>query len=200
MLNSVIVFDMGGVLYDFQGARLIARSSRRVRRWRTEEVQAHWPQLSRPFETGRASEADFARAVVEHFELTLAPSEFLLEFRAAAVGFYDGALALLTELGKRHQLLSLSNTNPVQWGKVLADLGQSDPFHSHQPSHLTGFNKPDPRVFESASRLISAGAVCHFFDDRRENVNAALGFGWRAQHVRGVVEARAACQRLGLLD
>jgi len=50
--RAVVVFDMGGVLYDFQGARLIARTSRRPRRWRSEEVRAHWPQLVRGFETG----------------------------------------------------------------------------------------------------------------------------------------------------
>ncbi|HEY0469974.1 MAG TPA: hypothetical protein VGC79_37565, partial [Polyangiaceae bacterium] len=66
---SIIVFDMGGVLYDFQGARLIARSSRRARRWRLEEVQAHWPKLSHGFETGSASEAEFAEAVVERYQL-----------------------------------------------------------------------------------------------------------------------------------
>lgn len=198
--NSVVIFDLGGVLYDFQGDRLIARTSRRVRRWRSEEVQAHWSELARPFETGAASEAEFARAVVARYELTLTPSEFLAEFRSAAVGFYDGALALVGELRKRHEVVSLSNTNPVQWSKVLADLGQSDPFHAHRPSHLTGFHKPDVRVFEAVSRLVATGKPCHFFDDRAENVSAAQRFGWRARRVRGVTEARAACQRAGLLD
>jgi HAD superfamily hydrolase (TIGR01509 family) len=197
--GSVVVFDMGGVLYDFQGDRLIARSSRRPRRWRSEEVQALWPQLVRGFETGSSSEADFAKAVVQSYDLSLAPLEFLAEFRGAAVGFYDGALSLVAELSERHRVLSLSNTNPTQWPKVLADLGPADPFHAHHPSHLSGFHKPDPRAFEAASNMLPGGAKCHFFDDRTENVNAARKFGWRAQRVRGVAQARAACREAGLL-
>lgn len=196
---SVIVFDMGGVLYDFQGARLIARTSRRPRRWRREEVQAHWPELSLGFETGRTSDADFAEAVVQRFDLTLAPNEFLVEFQRAAVGFFDGALRLVEELRERHRVLSLSNTNPAQWPKVLADLGARDPFHAHHPSHLSGYHKPDPRAFQAISSVRAAGAQCYFFDDRSENVNAANQFGWRAERVCGVSEARSACQRAGLL-
>jgi FMN phosphatase YigB (HAD superfamily) len=81
----------------------------------------------------------------------------------------------------------------------MADLGASDPFHAHHPSHVIGFHKPDLRAFEAASRQIAAGTTCYFFDDRTENVNAALQFGWRAQRVRGVAGARAACQQAGLL-
>ena len=197
--SSVVVFDMGGVLYDFRGDRLIARTSRRPRRWRSEEVQAHWPALVRGFETGTTSEADFAEAVVRRYELTLEPAEFLAEFRGAASGFYEGALSLVAELGERHRVLSLSNTNPAQWPKVMADLGASDPFHAHHPSHLSGFHKPDPRAFQAISSALPAGADCHFFDDRSENVNAASKAGWRARRVRGVAQARAACAAVGLL-
>jgi FMN phosphatase YigB (HAD superfamily) len=198
-MGSVVIFDMGGVLYDFQGARLIARTSRRPRRWRNEEVQADWPPLVRGFETGGSSEAVFAEAVVQRYDLTLGPLEFLAEFRGAAIGFFEGALSLLTELRQRHSLRSLSNTNPVQWPKVLADLGSNDPFHAHHPSHLSGFHKPDPRAFGAISSVIAAGSICHFFDDRSENVDAARKIGWRAQRVRGVSEARAACYEAGLL-
>ena len=196
---SVVVFDMGGVLYDFQGARLIASSSRRPRRFRSEEVQALWAPISRGFETGLESEADFALAVVQAFDLSLTPSEFLSEFQRAAVGFYEGALSLVAELRERHHVLSLSNTNPVQWQKLLNDLGASDPFHAHHPSHVSGFHKPDTRAFAAISSGLSAHSECHFFDDRTENVEAARKFGWRAQRVRGVAEARAACREASLL-
>ena len=98
-MGSVVIFDMGGVLYDFQGARLIARTSRRPRRWRSEEVQADWPPLVHGFETGVSSEAVFAEAVVQRYDLSLTPFEFLAEFRSAAVGYFDGALSLVGEGG-----------------------------------------------------------------------------------------------------
>jgi glucose-1-phosphatase len=195
----VVVFDMGGVLYDFQGARLIARTSRRPRRWRSEEVQVDWPPLARGFETGLASEAAFAEAIVERYDLSLAPLEFLAEFRSAAVGFFEGALDLVAELREHCSVRSLSNTNPLQWPKVLADLGAEDPFHAHHPSHLSGFCKPDPRAFQALGHSLAPDTPCLFLDDRSENVDAAKRFGWRAQRVRGVTEARAACREAGLL-
>jgi HAD superfamily hydrolase (TIGR01509 family) len=198
-MDTVVIFDMGGVLYDFQGDRLIARTSRRARRWRSEEVQADWRPLACGFETGLASETDFAESVVKRYDLALGPLEFLAEFRSAAVGFFEGALGLVAELRERYSVFSLSNTNPVQWPKVLSDLGSIDPFHAHQPSHLSGFHKPDPRAFEAICALFPAGTEVHFFDDRSENVEAARKFGWRAERVRGVSEARAACREAGLL-
>lgn len=199
-MSRMLVFDMGGVLYDFQGDRLIACSSRRQRRWRSEEVQALWVPLVHAFETGRCSEADFAAAVIERYDLSLEPAAFLAEFRNAAAGLYEGALGLLSELGRRHCLVSLSNTNALQWPKVLEDLGPNDPFQAHYPSHVSGFHKPDARAFASLAAEHAAASEFYFFDDRAQNVAAARGLGWRAERVRGVAEARRACVKLGLID
>lgn len=198
-MTRVLVFDLGGVLYDFRGNRLIAEHSRRKRRWRTEEVRARWPVLAHAFETGACSEEHFANAVVQHFELELDSAQFLTAFRAAAAGFYQGALELLDQLRARYSLVSLSNTNSVQWQKVLEDLGAVDPFQAHHPSHLSGFHKPDPRAFQALAQSLPAGSVCSFFDDRAQNVRAAAQLGWQARRVRGIESAREACFELGLL-
>ena len=198
-MTRVLVFDMGGVLYDFEGEGMLARSSRRRRRWRSEEVHALWARLVHGFETGTSSEAEFAAAIVEGFELSLSPAEFLSEFRAAARGFYEGALGLLHELRAEHRLLSLSNTNEIQWAQLLTRLGDEDPFHAHHPSHVSGYHKPDPRAFQAVTEQHRSASEFYFFDDRAQNVAAASAFGWRARCVRGITEARRACVELGLL-
>jgi glucose-1-phosphatase len=198
-MANVVVFDMGGVLYDFQGDRLIASTSRRKRRWRSEEVQDIWVPLVHGFETGACSEASFAETVVRAYDLELDLQAFLLAFRQAAVGFYDGALSLLRELRQTQRLVSLSNTNAVQWPEVLSGLGDDDPFHAHFPSHLSGFHKPDRRAFERVAEKHEASARFVFLDDRALNVAAAVELGWRARRVRGVAEARRACVEFGLL-
>jgi len=199
-MASVVVFDMGGVLYDFQGDRLIAQTSRRSRRWRSEEVQEIWVPLVRAFETGACSEVEFAALVVSRYDLKLDVPDFLRAFRAAAVGFYDGALELLRELEGEHRLVSLSNTNAVQWPEVLSGLGDEDPFHAHYPSHQSGFHKPDRGAFDAIARDHAPGTRFFFFDDRALNVAAAVALGWQGRRVRGVSEARQACVELGLLD
>jgi len=198
-MTRVLVFDMGGVLYDFRGDQLIAEHSRRKRRWRREEVQERWPELAHGFETGACSEAIFAEAIVRYYELELSPAQFLIAFRAAAAGFYDGALDLLSELCALHPLLSLSNTNAVQWPKLLEDLGVADPFQAHHPSHVSGFHKPDRRAFEALADSLAPDAECYFFDDRAQNAKAAAEFGWHARRVRGIEGVRRACLELGLL-
>ena len=197
-MASVVVFDMGGVLYDFQGDQLIAQTSRRARRWRSEEVQRLWLPLVQRFETGACSEHEFGTKIVQAYDLTLDVPQFLHAFRAAAVGFYAGALELVRELAEQHRLVSLSNTNALQWPEVLAAMGEGDPFYAHHPSHLSGFHKPDPRAFEAVVSAHAAEHDYYFFDDRPQNVAAAHQLGWRAERVRGVQETRRACVELGL--
>jgi glucose-1-phosphatase len=196
--RAVIVFDLGGVLYDFQGARLIAQASRLE--LEPEQVRESWVPLVRRFETGSGSEMEFASTVVLTYDLELDATAFIAAFRAAAVGFYDGALDLIGRLRERYMVLSLSNTNAVQWPVVLSGMGAEDPFHAHHPSHISGFHKPDPRAFQAIARDYDPTSRFYFFDDRAENVNAAAALGWHARHVRGVAAARGACVELGLLD
>lgn len=195
--DLVLVFDMGGVLFDFQGAGLIARSSRRAQT--PEHVRTTWVPLVRSFEVGACSEAEFAERAVAEYELTLQPAAFIAAFRAAAVGFYDGALALIRELRDRHRVVSLSNTNAVQWPEVLAQLGPIDPFHAHYPSHVSGFHKPDPRAYQAVARAHVASSLFYFFDDRPDNVAAAAQLGWETKLVRGIAETAQACTDFGLL-
>lgn len=147
----VLVFDLGGVLFDFQGAALIASHSRRG--LSPAEVRQSWVPLVRSFEIGECSEAEFAEAAVRTYELTLAPRAFLVAFRDAAAGFYQGALSLVAALRQNYRVVSLSNTNRVQWPAVLAALTSGDPFHAHHPSHLSGFHKPDRRAYDAVARL-----------------------------------------------
>jgi glucose-1-phosphatase len=198
-MPSVVVFDMGGVLFEFQGDRLISESSRRNRRWRSEEVQRIWVPLVHRFETGGCGEDEFAADVVRTYDLRLSSQAFLRAFRAAAVGYFAGALDLVREVARRHRIVSLSNTNSVQWPEVLAGLGEVDPFHAHYPSHVFGFHKPDPRAYQAVASAHDAEARFFFLDDRADNVAAASRLGWQARRVRGVDEARRACLELGLL-
>lgn len=64
---TVLVFDLGGVLFDFQGAALIARHSRR--HLVPEAARQSWVPLVRSFETDACSETEFAELAVRTYEL-----------------------------------------------------------------------------------------------------------------------------------
>lgn len=154
----------------------------------------------RAFEVGGCSAREFAEQAVAEYQLDIKADEFIDAFRVAAAGFYDGALDLLAQLRSRHRVVSLSNTNDVQWPEVLAHLASDDPFHAHHPSHLSGFHKPDPRAYQAVVNAHAAGSRFYFFDDRVENVSAAAQLGWQATLVRGITEARQACSDLRLFE
>ena len=196
--SLVLVFDLGGVLSDFRGAELIARTSKRP--LTLQEVRETWLPLVRDFEVGACSEAQFADRVVSAYELTLDSAAFIAAFREAAAGFYEGALTLIGQLRDRYRVISLSNTNGVQWPEVRGHLAEYDPFHAHFPSHVSGYHKPDSRAYEAVSSVHDAGSRFCFFDDRSDNVAAAKQHGWDARLVRGVGDARQACVELGLLE
>ena len=189
---------MGGVLFDFRGADLIARLARKAQT--PAQVRESWVPLGRAFEVGGCSAREFAEQAVAEYQLDIEGDAFIDAFRAAAAGFYEGALGLIAQLGTRHRVVSLSNTNDVQWPEVLAHLAGGDPFHAHHPSHLSGFHKPDPRAYQAVVSAHGASSHFSFFDDRADNVRAAAGLGWQAMLVRGIDETRQACNDLRLLE
>ncbi|GDY14368.1 hypothetical protein LBMAG53_32460 [Planctomycetota bacterium] len=196
-MTAVVVFDLGGVLYDFRGDALIAGHSRR--RLDREQVQATWIPLVRGHESGQVSAEDFAALVIAEYDLTLTPEAFLVAFAEAAAGFYEGALDLVADCARRHTTASLSNIGCIQWTRVRAHLQPIDPFHAHHPSHEIGRHKPDPQAWAAVADVHGAGRRYLFLDDRPENVASARAAGWEAHQVRGVAAARAALVASGVL-
>lgn len=78
----------------------------------------------------------------------------------------------------------LSNTNAPHW----QDMFHSGRFPANEAlkvriaSHEVGLEKPDPRIFRRFEEQCNAtGSEIAFFDDARQNVEAALSLGWKAQ-------------------
>ncbi len=196
-MTAVVVFDLGGVLFDCRGDALIAEHSRR--RLDREQVQATWIPLVRGHETGLVSAEDFASQVITEYDLDLRPEAFLAGFADAAAGFYDGALDLVADCAQQNTTASLSNIGSVQWPRVRAHLKAGDPFHAHHPSHEIGRHKPDPQAWAAVAGVHGAGRRYVFLDDRPENVASARAAGWEAHEVRGVAAARAALVASGII-
>ena len=104
----VILFDLGGVLVEFDGiAPLIALSGNRLDK---EGARRFWltsPSV-RQLETGKCGADEFARSAVAELGLTMAPDVFLRQFVSWDRGPMDGALSLLDALKPRFLLACLS--------------------------------------------------------------------------------------------
>lgn len=198
-MRTVGVFDVGGVLYEFAGRRLLEEHSALPGELKDSRL-AEWASLPfvRAFETGHGTVEAFAESVVQYYRLRVDAAAFVAAFQRAAVGFYPGAIRLVTASRFDHKI-TLSNTNPLQWPRVLSDLPQRDPFDLHFPSHLTGHHKPSPAAYQRVLAAFS-DAECTFFDDRAANVEAASRAGMRAYLVSGPDELASRLSEIGVLD
>lgn len=85
----------------------------------------------RQFELGECSSNTFASSMVNEFQLTSTPAEFLDTFTSWPKGFYTGAKKLLLDLSAQNTLVCLSNSNALHWTSEI-----TSPFNFSHSSHL----------------------------------------------------------------
>jgi putative hydrolase of the HAD superfamily len=197
---DVVLFDLGGVLFDFGGVGPmkelagIESDDELWRRWLT----CRWVRC---FERGHCSEEDFARGVVGDWGLPVKPKTFLDAFRSWPGGPLPGAETLLWSVQRTVPAGCLSNTNALHWQDHLARW----PIFLHAfdfqfLSFELGYVKPDRDLFDHVARLLpSAPRRVLFLDDNSVNVEGAAAAGFTALQVRGVDEARQALVAMGVL-
>src|SRR5690606_26512391 len=95
------------------------------------------------FETGKLTQEEFARSVIEEFEFCVDEEQFIEEFKYFPSGFYAGVKELIENLSKRYSIACLSNTNEIHWNRLCKD----ECIESIMPlcflSHQIGYMKPD---------------------------------------------------------
>jgi glucose-1-phosphatase len=197
--QPVLLFDLGGVLVEVAPITRMLKSlgldtePGRVKRWVSIDA---WVEL----EVGEIDGQTFSQRFTEELALSLDPARVLNEFEAWNVGLFPGAAELLAELRTRHRLTVLSNTNEIHWRRLAGEIGIPDLVDTAFASHLIGLRKPDERVYRHvAAELDVEISDLVFFDDNRENVEAAHRVGMQAHQVEGLAELRERLTALGYL-
>lgn len=194
---EVIVFDLGGVLVELSGVPAMMNWSRLDeaeiwRRWLTSEAV-------RQFESGRASDDEFARRVVEEFELGTTPEAFMEAFIRWPSGLYDGTVELLQPLKDKYHLSCLSNTNHLHWERFEKETALLSCLHSHFASYQLGMMKPDVEIFDHVIGALGRPAEkILFLDDNQVNVDGARRAGMNAELAKGLEGVTRQLDRLGL--
>ena len=195
----VLLFDLGGVLVEFDGiAPLIALSGNKLDK---EGARRFWltSPAVRKFETGKCSADEFAREALSELGLAMAPDVFMRRFVSWDRGPMDGALSLLDALKPHFLLACLSNNNELHWNRLLEETRLPGKFHRCYLSHEIRLMKPDPESFAHVVRDLGARPEhILFFDDNPECVEAAQALGFQARQTRGVGEVRSVLSELGL--
>ena len=197
---SVVVFDLGKVLLDFDygiAADKIARRSR----FSPDQVRHlldHSPLLQR-FETGFMSREEFYGQVCAACGF----SGNLDEFCAAFADIFSEikpmtALHAALRAG-RVPTCVFSNTNPIAAGHIRERFPFFSRFDAYVLSYQHGAMKPAAKIYEVVEgRTGQKGKAIAYVDDRAENVEAGLARGWHALLHETPEKTIPALRRLGL--
>lgn len=199
MARPTVIFDLGGVLVGFD----FLRACRRL------EAAGGLPagEISRMIlggddkrrlDTGLLTPQDFAARICAASGARLEFPEFK---RIWCDIFFENTdvTSLLDEIGKRADLLLLSNTDPMHLDYVRREYGFLGKFRALVLSYEAGCAKPDPAIFLRAVSLCAPGSSAIYFDDIAEFVDAARRQGLEAEQFVGAQKLKYDLQRFGVL-
>ena len=201
-LPTVIVFDLGKVLVDFEytiaAQRIAARGTMTLRAIADYITQS---RLFMQYELGTVTTEQFCAELcrVSGFRGTLA--EFGSCFADVFVPI-EPMIQLQATLRQRGlPAYIFSNTNEMAAEQIRRAFPFYGNFDGYILSYQHGAMKPDAPLYEVVERTSARhGAEILYLDDRPENVAAGAARGWQVILHETPEKSRAAIEKLGLLD
>lgn len=198
---DVLVFDLGGVLVDWNGIDPLVRLSQG--KLNPEQARRFWMETPwiAELDTGACTPEAFSAAMAEHLGLDIDATEMTAQLDSWLRGAFPGAAEMLAQLGARHRLAVLSNNNALHWDKIEREFDLLHRFDRLFASHLIGLRKPDDDVYRHVQQELDVPPHrIAFFDDNIECVDAARRAGWQAFHTKGLDQVQAALRANGWLN
>jgi FMN phosphatase YigB (HAD superfamily) len=196
---ELVCFDIGGVLVRVCTAWSdVCRAARLDLRGDSagDDAQRARRQLVDALDAGDLSTEQWAMAMRDALGGLYTPEELAALHEAVIIEEYPGVSAIIDELHRAGVATAcLSNTNDTHWPKLVHRDGErtlpGEPRYPavhrlqlHYASHLLRLVKPAPAIYRAVEKATGyAGPQILFFDDRAENVAAALALGWRAETI-----------------
>jgi glucose-1-phosphatase len=195
--HSVLLFDLGGVLIEFDGIdSLTSLTDGRLDRESARRFWLESPWVKR-FEIGGCTPESFASGAIGELNLSMSADSFLDEFLHWEKGPFPGALDLLDALRPHFTLACLSNNNDLHWNFLRNQQGFGNPFHRTYLSQKLGLIKPDRAIFQAVLKDLRVPARrILFLDDNSECVEGAARSGIDGRRVNGIKGVRALLSNL----
>ncbi len=194
------MFDLGGVLVE------LGEPSSRTAWFKPElTAQQNWNMwLSSPhsqaFERGELSPTEFAYKFLSDHSIAMSEDVFIQQYHDWVVGYYPGALELLSVIAKRFEVGIFSNITEVHWPELKPALEETGAVSHYFASYLLGEAKPASSAFLSvAEKMRMDPAEIFFVDDNQLNVEGARTAGMVAERVRGMDELNQVLNEHGIL-
>jgi FMN phosphatase YigB (HAD superfamily) len=199
---SVVVFDLGKVLVDFDytiAAKKIAAKGTLLAD-KIYEFIALSPLLFK-YETGLITREQFFGAVCEATGYSGGIEEF--------GGFFADIFTPIDPMVELHSALRkagiptyiFSNTNDLAILHIRKNFPFFNNFDGYILSYEVGAMKPDAKIYEALENIAGKrGPDVLYLDDRLENVSAGAARGWQVILQETPEKTLAAIQKLGLLN
>jgi len=199
---KAVVFDMGGVLLDWNPRHLyrqIFADEDAMERFLTELDLIAWNVANH--DSGARPLADStAELAGRHPEYATELAAWSERYHEMVGGPIEGSLELLAELRGRVPLYLLSNVPREPIERLRRDWPFFAWFDGQVVSAEEGLIKPDPRLYQVLlDRYGLAPEATVFIDDMAYNVDAAAALGIRAIRFESAPQLRRDLRRLGLL-
>lgn len=202
MKPSIVVFDLGKVLVDFDytiaGRRLAAKSQASPAE--ILKFLDYSPLLFR-YETGLMTRQEFFDEVRKMAGYGGTLEEFA-SFFADIFTEMPAMTALQAALRRKgFRTYIFSNTNDM----AIEHIRQAFPFFGNFDGYILSYEvramKPAAKIYEALETMSGKrGAEILYLDDRPENIDAGIARGWQTILQTDPAKSRAAIENLGLLS
>jgi len=201
MTPSIVVFDLGKVLVDFDysiaGRKISERSGKSPAE--VQHLLDHSPLLYR-YETGLMTRQEFFAEIRQATDFHGTIEEFSGFF---ANIFWEIPPMIEIQAKLRRQGVPtyiFSNTNDL----AILHIRQNFPFFANFDGYILSYEigamKPDAKIYEALERMAGKrGAEVLYLDDRQENVEGGAARGWQVILQTTPEKSIAAMEKLGLL-
>jgi putative hydrolase of the HAD superfamily len=196
---KALLFDLGGVVIDFDFNRVFARWADDSRR-SVEEIQSRFSfdHSFEAFERGEIEAADYFNSLRTTLGIDISDRQFEDGWNTVYIGEIDGMAELLEYARQRLPIYALTNSNAVhkkvwstRFGSILSR------FHTVFNSSDIGSRKPEPDVFHFIAD--ATGVALHrmvFYDDLVENIAGAQAVGIKTVHVTSISDVETSFNRI----
>ena len=190
---DVVVFDLGGVLIDWNPRHLYRKllADEAFMEWFLAEVCS--PEWNARQDAGRTWAAAVAEATARHPEHAELIAAYADRWPEMIAGEIPESVAVLEALAARGvPLYALTNWSHETFHHARARFAWLEHFRDILVSGDVGIKKPDPRIFRlMLERIGVEPAAVVFIDDVVDNVECARGLGMQAVHFRSAATLRA---------
>ncbi len=190
---DTLLLDLGGVIMDINKDECVFN----FKQLGFKDIDTFLGEYSQkgPFlalEAGELSADEFRQHIHSMMPVGVSDSVINEAFGSFLLGIPIERLRQLERLRGKYRIFMLSNTNPIMWNDYIARAfridgkEREDYFDGFVTSFSTGYNKPDPHIFQKAIEqcgLIPENTL--FCDDSLANCQAAAELGFQTRHITG---------------